>query len=67
MSEKKNFKLLSNRRCINCNQPLKQNLVDSHPDALRCWVCYQISIGRTRNNVKELKRKQRKLIFKWKG
>lgn len=60
------FNILSNKMCINCGQPLKKNLVDTHPDAIRCWVCYQIHIGSTRNNLMKLRKKQRKLIHKYK-
>jgi len=38
---KKDYKVLSNKRCVKCSERLKQNLVDRHPDAELCfkhWV-----------------------------
>ena len=33
---KKNFRELSDKRCIDCGQPLKKNLVERNPNANRC-------------------------------
>jgi len=41
---KKDFTVLSKKRCINCGQELKQNLVDKNPTATRCYKCHQANI-----------------------
>lgn len=59
---KKNFRELSNKKCIDCGQPLKKNLVERNPDAIRCWVCHKIFTFKGKYFVllKRLKAKQRK-------
>lgn len=34
------FDVYSNKYCIDCNRPLKQNLVDKNPRARRCYKCF---------------------------
>lgn len=45
--KKVSYKKLSNKRCIECNKPLKQNLVNSNPNSNKCYCCYNISKGKT--------------------
>jgi hypothetical protein len=42
---KKDFRVLSDRKCEDCGKQLKQNLIDIHPDAKKCfkhWVLAKI-------------------------
>ena len=66
---KKNFRELSDKRCLDCGQPLKKNLVDRNPDANRCWLCHKIFTFKGKNftELKLLKAKQRKLKAKFKA
>lgn len=36
---KKDFRELSNKKCVECNRRLKQNLIDKNPDADICYKC----------------------------
>ena len=56
MSKKVDYKLLDyNKRCIDCNSPLKVNLVSKRPFANRCYCCWNIFIGKS--IVKKLRTK----------
>jgi hypothetical protein len=57
--KKVDFRQLSDIRCVDCNQPLKQNLINRKPNAIRCWVCFRIHIGHVN---KELQNKQHILM-----
>lgn len=42
---KKDFRVLSNKKCEDCGKLLKQNLIDRNPDAKKCfkdWVLTKI-------------------------
>ena len=69
------------KRCKDCNKPLKQTLVNRNPEAEVCWVCHQLSRGKTESSKKiringvvtgikiiDLKEKQRinRKNYKWK-
>jgi uncharacterized protein with PIN domain len=64
---KKNFRELSDKRCIDCGQPLKKNLVERNPDANRCSTCHKIFKFKGKNFVllELLKAKQKKKRAKW--
>ena len=64
---KKNFRELSDKKCIDCGQPLKKNLVERNQDANRCSICHKIFKFKGKNFVilKQLKAKQKKLKAKW--
>lgn len=62
---KKDFRVLSNKFCIDCGQPLKQNLIDKNPNALRCWVCDELFHSNPNRNMFSFKEKQRKLRVKF--
>lgn len=36
---KKDFRELSNKKCVECQRRLKQNLIDKNPDADICYNC----------------------------
>jgi hypothetical protein len=48
-------------RCLDCNQPLKRNLLATKPDALRCYVCYKLKSKNTNVNRIKLQAKQQHL------
>jgi hypothetical protein len=52
-------------RCIDCNRPLKKNLLARKPDAKRCYVCNTLHSGNQNINRKRLleKQKQYKLSY----
>ena len=39
--KKKDYTVLSDKRCVVCGCRLKQNLVDQYPDATHCYKHYQ--------------------------
>ena len=65
--KKQSYKKLSKKRCVDCKQPLKQNLVDKNPKATRCWICHVIKFSKTKNTflLSWLKGKQEKLKTKY--
>ena len=42
------------RRCIDCNAPLKLNLLAKVPEAPRCYVCYILKTNNLNVNRKRL-------------
>lgn len=46
MKKKYDYKEISSKNCIDCNKPLKLNLVSKSSYANRCYCCYQIFIGK---------------------
>jgi hypothetical protein len=49
-----------NVRCIDCNRPLKKNLLARKPDAHRCYVCHTLHSGNENINRDKLKMRQYK-------
>jgi hypothetical protein len=47
-----------NVRCIDCNRPLKKNLLARKPDAKRCYVCNTLRSGNQNINRDKLKKRQ---------
>lgn len=39
--KKVSYKILSNKKCVDCGRFLKQNLIDKNPDAEKCYSCYK--------------------------
>ena len=62
---KNSFRKLSNKKCIDCGQPLKQNLLDINPDAKKCWICYNIANPNPGRDMTKFKDKQNKLKAKY--
>jgi len=64
--KKVDYSELSNKCCVDCGRPLKQNLIIKNPDANRDYICNLIATGRTskRYNLKRIqelnKRKYKK-------
>ena len=50
VQEKKNqkvdYKIKSDKRCKECGELLKQNVVNKNPYARLCYVCFKISKGK---------------------
>ena len=65
---KVNFTEMSDSLCIDCNRPIKKNVINRQPEANRCFVCYKLSNGLSSSfikrgkmiNLKEAQAKQRK-------
>lgn len=51
-------------RCLDCNQPLKRNLLAKNPDALRCYVCNKLRSNNTNINRVKFLAKQKHLKAK---
>ena len=49
------------KRCVDCNQPLKKNLLIKNPNAKRCNVCHKLSTNNLNFNRKAYQEKQRNL------
>ena len=56
---------VSNKRCLDCNKPLKANLVNNNEKAIRCWVCWRIIRGLFIASGQDLRNKQAKNRRKW--
>jgi len=41
--KKKDYKILSTKKCKVCGKFLKQNLIDKNPEAENCYKCYPFS------------------------
>ena len=60
---------VSKQRCIDCNKPMKKNLLAKNPDATRCWVCWRIirKVFFIKSTGQDLRNKQAKnrRLFSW--
>lgn len=46
-------------RCRDCNQPLKENLLEKNPNAKRCWTCFKLHSNTMSVDKIKLREKQR--------
>lgn len=44
--KKVDYTKLSNKKCVICGRPLKQNVVNKNPNACLCFVCFKLSQGK---------------------
>jgi RNA polymerase-binding transcription factor DksA len=58
-------KIDESRRCGDCNQPLKQNLLAQNPDAKYCYVCNKLRSKSQSYNRPAFLERQRKLKITW--
>jgi hypothetical protein len=42
---KVDYTIKSNKKCIVCGMPLKQNVVTRNPHAVHCYVCFKVQKG----------------------
>ena len=55
------------RRCVDCNMPLKKNLLAKNPEAKRCNVCHHLKSNSTnfpRKRYEKIQRKRR-TTYNW--
>jgi len=45
------YDVKSIRKCLRCNNTLKQNLIDKKPHASLCYKCHRISLGKPAQHV----------------
>lgn len=51
------------RRCLDCNAPLKQNLIAKNPEAKRCYVCNILrtnNLNINKNRLLEIQKRNKK-------
>lgn len=41
ISNKKDFRILSDKKCVDCGRFIKQNLLDKNPNADQCYKCFK--------------------------
>jgi len=40
------YSVMSNKKCKECGEPIKQNVVNNNPHACLCYVCFKLSQGK---------------------
>lgn len=43
---KHSYQIMSNTKCRECGNLLKQNVIDRNPSAKLCYICFKISKGK---------------------
>lgn len=63
MKAKHNFREVDiNHKCLDCGSPLKKNLLERIPGALRCHTCTKLKSNSLNFNRARYKAKQQRLI-----
>jgi len=49
-NQKVDYTVMSDRKCKECGEPLKQNVVNRNKHACLCYVCFKLSKGKKMQN-----------------
>ena len=44
-NKKVDFRVMSDKKCVECGKPIKQNLVTKKPLASKCYKCFNKTKG----------------------